>query len=278
MRYDENKTFPYPVLREGSEDYIDGAFQATIQYSLTEDANKIRVMANFAVSEPSLQRFIKTNKARYAVLVDARETYFRDLIVTAKPQIHRDYGGGRIKGPVTLLPYIVATDNIKKHRSRKFNDEYAGRVFSIVKGDVLALDSQRQFYVGQEVFAHIGTVFELVEEDGLSTGQIALSLEDEKIKIRVNPAQKNLLDTARERREGRSILLAGVYMPTLMQVLNHMAEDTAEFEDLKWYRSIKAKCDMDGIEIKRGADVLAIAQRLLSNPLIALNRDHFGSD
>ena len=75
MRYDEHKSFPYPVLRDGSEDYVDGAFQATLRYGLSEDAQKIRLEATFKTSEASILKLLKAKKATFALLVDARETY-----------------------------------------------------------------------------------------------------------------------------------------------------------------------------------------------------------
>lgn len=277
MRYDEYKSFPYPVLRDGSEDYVDGAFQATPVYSLSKNAEKIKLKTNFITSEPSIKKLLKVKKAKYALLVEARETYFRDLIITHKDHVTKEYSGGRIKGVVTLSPYIVAVGDIANFKSNKFNTEYAGRSFSIKKGDVIALDRPREFYVGQEVFAHIGTVFELVEEDGVAKGEIKLSLDHEKIKIRVSPDQKTMLDVARGQSKNRSILLSGVYLPALMQVLSHMSKDAAEFEDKKWHRSIKAKCDMKNIEINEETDFLSVAQKLFSFPLNSLNDMHFGS-
>lgn len=278
MRYDENKSFPYPVLREGSEDYVDGAFQATLRYALSKDAQKIRVEADFITSEPAIEKLLQSKKAEFALLIDARETYFRDLITTRKRSAKREYDGGQIKGPVTLLAYIVATQDIKDYRSELFNHEYAGRSFRIESGDVIALDRPREFYVGQEVFAHIGTVFELVEEDGIAEGEIKLGLEDDKVQIRVSPEQKALLDTARGQKKTQPILLSGVYLPTLMQVLAHMSRGVGDFEDKKWYRAIISKCEIEGVELNEETDLLAVAQKLLSFPMNSLNEMHFESD
>lgn len=276
MRYDENKSFPYPVLREGSEDYVEGAFQTTIKYALTRDLRKIHLKASFLSSEPAIQKLLKTKKAKYCLLVESRDTYFRDLITTSKTHIEKEFAGAQIKGPVTILPYIVAVKDVKKFTSPNFNPEYSKKSFEIVSGDVLALDQPREFYVGQEVFAHIGTVFELVEEDGLKDGEIKLNLEDEKVQLRVNSDQKKKLDIARTQKKNRSILLSGIYLPALMQVLKHMSDNPAEFEEKKWFRSIKWKCDLAKIELTDDTDLLSVAQKLLAYPLKKMTEQHFG--
>ena len=278
MRYDESKSFPYPVLREGSEDYLDGAFQATSKCELSEKADAIEVRVNFALGERSIKKLLKEKKVKFALLVDARETYFRDLITTFENSEVKRYTGGKIKGPVTLLAYIFAAKDIKNFRSPNFNAEYSKKSFFIEKGDVLALDLPKELYVGQEVLAHIGTVFELVGGDKLKEGELDINLEEEKVQIRVSPQQKTLLNSARGQTNMKSILYCSIYFPVLMEVLRCMSKDAAEFESKKWYRSIKAKCDLENIDVVDGMDLLAVAQRLLSYPVKTLNEQHFGGE
>lgn len=278
MKYDQDKSFPYPVLRPGSSDYVDGMFQATLKGELSKDAQNVKISGRFIVSEPELSKLIDSKQAEYALLVDARETYFRDLVTSPSPTISVEYDGGRISGPVSLLAYIVTTTSVSNFRSRYFNNEYGSRSFNFEPGDVIALDLPREFYVGQEVFANIGTVFDLIEEKELATGKFLLGLDGERIQIRVSPEQKLILDGARGQKAFRPILMSGLYLPVLMQVLAYMARGTEDFEGRKWFRSIQAKCDDLDIDVSPDLDFLAAAQLLLKYPLRMLNTRFDGGE
>jgi hypothetical protein len=221
---------------------------------------------------------VNDGRATYAILLESRETYFRDLITSTDARIDRQYAGGKVKGKVELLPFIVATEAVDDFRSEFFHPEFEKSRFRLGPGDVVALDSPRSFYVGQEVFAPIGSVFSLVEEDGLQAGEIRLELDNEKIQIRVSPSQKELLDNAREQKKLRPLLLNSVYLPTLMQVLSYMATGADEFRDRKWFRSIQAKCDLNEIDLSDTTDVLLVAQQLLGFPLVSLNKMYFQAE
>jgi hypothetical protein len=278
MRYDESKSFPHPVLRPGSRDYVDSAFQATVRWGLSKDTQTITIEAFCQLSEPGIKDLVQRGQATFAILLESRETYFRDLITSSDPGIQQQYDGGRVKGRVELLPFIVTTEVVQGFRSGFFNPEYGPRFFDLSPGDVLALDTPRDFFVGQEVFASISSVFQLVEEDEVQTGEIRLDLDNELIQIRVSPKQKELLDNAREQRELRPLLLNAIYLPTLMQVLAYISKEPDEFADRKWFRSIKAKCDMVEITINDGIDLLAVAQELLKYPILTLNKNYFSGE
>lgn len=275
MKYDELKMFPYPVLRPESEDYLDSAFQATVQYELTKKSSTVSIQARFSCSEDAILELIEGGAAAYSLLVDSRETFFREVITSTEETVSCQFSGGKLKGKVSVSPFILAIKDIKDFKSKGFNADYAERMFNLVNGDVLALDRPREFYVGQEVFAHIGTVFELVESDEPEEGEIRLNLECDKIQILVKPSLKTKIDQARGQIKNRPILMSGVYMPALMQVLSYMAQGGEEFEDKKWYRAIKAKCDQKEIQLDVDINTLTASQILLDFPVNVLGKHVF---
>lgn len=275
MKYDELKMFPYPVLRPGSEDYIDSAFQATVKYELTQKSTTVSIYARFACSENAILDRIKSGTAAYALLIDCRETFFRKVVTSEEDNISCEFNGGKLKGRVSVAPYILATTALKSFQSTGFNKDYTGRKFDLVDGDVLALDRPREFFVGQEFFANIGTVFELVVSDQPQEGEIKLNLESDKVQIFVQEGLKKKIDRARAQKKNYPILLSGIYLPALMQVLNFMARGAEEFEDKKWFRAIKAKCDQKDIQLDDNIDTLISCQRLLDFPVNVLGKHVF---
>jgi len=161
MRYDIAKAFPYPVLRVGSSDYLDGAFQATVRYSAQDKASTVFIETRFNCSEPSIKKLIEKGEARFAILVESRETFFSDLILTADEKIEKKYSGGLLKGNIAVSPYILSVKDIEKFNSENLNSEFKNGSIYFDEADVLAIDKPREFYVGLEIFINIGTVFEL---------------------------------------------------------------------------------------------------------------------
>ena len=272
MRYDETKAFPHPVLRQSADDYLEGAFQATVKCDLNIKATRVDLSAVFLNSEKALQELIKKGDATYALLVDSRETYYRDLITTAETTIKRSYDGGKLKGTVVISPYIVAKKDILNFRPQSLNSEFDGLHFDIKTGDVIAVETPRELWVGYELMAPIGSVFELVEDENLSKGVIKLGLDDDKVQILVSREQKEVIDAARTQAMQRAVLLNGIYLPVLIEVLRYMAKAPEEYENYSWYRAISVKCDAERIDLSEDTDTLDVAQKLMKYPLNALNR------
>ena len=78
MKFDRNKTFPYPVLRPFSDDYIDGEFQANVDFSSSEGV--VTVDISYRASSPELIQEIRTGTAKFISIVSCRETYFREVV------------------------------------------------------------------------------------------------------------------------------------------------------------------------------------------------------
>ena len=92
MKFDRNKTFPYPVLRPFSDDYIDGEFQTSVEFLSNE--GEVILAISFRISSNELVEQIKLGKAKFIALVSCRETYFRKVIPTNLNEItERFYAG-----------------------------------------------------------------------------------------------------------------------------------------------------------------------------------------
>ena len=68
MRFDPGKAWPHPVLRPPSygDDYPQAEFQVEIEVKRVKGSTAVEVHADFELSDPSLLRLIKQDKARFA--------------------------------------------------------------------------------------------------------------------------------------------------------------------------------------------------------------------
>ena len=80
MKFDRNKTFPYPVLRPFSDDYVDVEFQTNVDFSSSEGA--VTTDISYRVSSAELIEQVKNGNAKFVSIVSCRETYFREVIAS----------------------------------------------------------------------------------------------------------------------------------------------------------------------------------------------------
>ncbi len=83
MQFDPLRAFPYPVLRPGVDDYLDGEIQAAIEFS--PDEQDVTASVQVVVSAPEIIQLIKDGKASYAVVFACRDTYFRHVELSQSP-------------------------------------------------------------------------------------------------------------------------------------------------------------------------------------------------
>ena len=193
MKYDFNKAFPYPVLTDYSDDFMDSAFQASAD--LTIDDGQVSVESIFQLSEENIIRLIDEKKAAYALLVTCNSTYFRKLFIAEKNEIHETLDNGRLHGKVELRPYVVITKDVLGFHSSNINPEYSDSRFDYPKGAVIALDQPVIYYIDQEDFKVFGSVVRL-RADKNCKDDFRYTIEGDHIVISVSPAIKKMIDVS----------------------------------------------------------------------------------
>jgi len=275
MKYDEQKAFPHPVLCSYNRDYSEGLFKAEVNYALSEGSG-VQIDVAFNLDQPLIKDCLVSGKAQYAIVVDSRDTYRRDVRLGSADKETFEYSQGQLRGSVDVSCFITAKEDIQSFSSPAFDEEFGNDGYQITSGDVLALDAPVSFHVGLEPFRETVSVWEVVEQSNVEMGSFEVGLEEEQIQIFVHPSQKRLLDSAMRSRDGKVLMLNGIILPALIQVLSDMSNPSYGYEDLKWYRVIKGQCAKHDIEIQQGMECLKPAQKLLELPLKSLNKTHLG--
>lgn len=271
MRYDQWKTFPYPVLRPLSDDYLEAKLRADTVPTVWDKALSVEIKMDFTLKDAdSLRELLDAGKAEYAALLVSRDTYFRELIRSAEPTFSKVFEGGKLKGRVEVYPFILATKDIPDYVPEGIHPEFGGDPFSIENGDVIALDEATEFWVEQDYFASLNSVIELVEADDVEMGRVEVGLDSDMMQIKVNPRQKKLLDSWRGQANLRPVLFNSIYLPAVMDAIRAMSQ-SSDYEDEKWHKAFTGACAGLGEEIEEGVDCLDVAQKLLKSPLEKLN-------
>ena len=271
MKFDAYKTFPYPVLRPDSDDYLDCDFQTTVNFVVEKQTQKILVDVSFAISSPEISEQIEAGNAEFVAMVSCRDTYFQHMIRSSSRKAQAIFAMGDLKGAVVVNPYVVAKNKIANFSSPDINPEFGTDTFTFNEGDVLAQDEAYLVYFDQESFKPITSVLDLVQNEEQSNDAWSVDFEGDHIQIVLSKDTKRIVDTARSSSaKNKVILVNSIYFGAVMQAIQKLKEKDHPYEDKKWAQVFlkhahNKNCNLDN------DDAYLIAQQMMAQPLKRLN-------
>jgi hypothetical protein len=265
MKFDQQKIFPYPVLRPDIDDYIDGEFQVTVDFTVSDDASEVRVNIEFALSVPEIQSEIDSGSATFAAVISCRETFYRTVLTTAKSKSTKTFDADQIRGELVINPFVVARTDIKGFKSPDINPEFGASSFSFAAGEVLAVDEPKAIYFNRDAFRPLSSVLELARDPRQPEWTWKLSFDQNKLRILVGEKTKEEIDRARNTQKNKSILMNSIYFSAVAEATNQL-KLTKDYDDMRWASVIRQQCHNKAIDLD-GGDSYLIAQALLANPL-----------
>lgn len=274
MQFDLLRAFPYPVLRPGVDDYRDSDIQATVYFEQSPDSSTINAEIDFALSVSEIKNLVADGFAEYVTVFACRDTYFRKASIGKQPNFTETFSAGDLRGEVLIYPYVIAATEISGFECPWINEEFGTGPFSFPSGAVLALDQPQSIYIDRDAFKPISSCFLLVKSDNISDNEWQVNVENDKVQIAVSPALKERIDTARNTKENRAILINSIYFAAVMQCLSLLKRAEDQF-DYRWAHIFKRRMDDLGILLKNHDEVW-IAQQLLRHPISVLDNYFFG--
>lgn len=136
MKFDQNKVFPYPVLRPFSDDYLESEFQVAVDR--WTDGTNVEVSFTFRVSCEELLEEVRRGNAGFVATVACRETYHREVVTSQDSEFSISFRDGQLRGEIRVDGYIAALKKINDFRSTDINPEFGNNSFQFTPGDVLA--------------------------------------------------------------------------------------------------------------------------------------------
>ena len=274
MKYVKSKSWPWPVLRQGSSDYKRSAFECSPVLSKIEGTTQLHVEADFYLGDRNLDDLISKGYARYALLVSSSTTHFREYRESTEPRIEWYAEDGRLADRVELTPFVVAHRRIDNFKASNWHEDYANRSFCIEPGSVLAIDVPVTYWVAAADETPISSVFQVAAEDDVSPGtwRCDWKRDQDLVTILLHPADFERFQDARSRAaasQTAAYILNGIYLPALAWLLTEA--DQAEQDDLsgsRWFEALTAalaRVDCHPLG-EPDANRLVDAQKILRQP------------
>lgn len=241
------KHYPYPVLTQSGDDYVDSAFDVDVMVSRSAESVTLSFLPS--LNNQDLRDRILHGEAKIVCHVEAPLTVFRNIYELALPDNEganpeeRVVSSSIISGRVSFCPFIVASKDLKGYINSKFNSDYAGHSFDIEIGSVLAEGTQKVVFVetAKEDLAFTPSVFVVTE--CLDPEQKVMRVETDQKKIRVSLPTKDMQVFVALKNSGTfsARLSAMIYTSALVEVLERIRRDSNyrdESIDHRWFHSI----------------------------------------
>jgi hypothetical protein len=274
MQFDQQRAFPYPVLRPDVNDYTDGDFQVIADIRPADSDMSVAAHFQCALSVPEIAGEIERGNASFAIVVSCRETYYREVIFGQDHSVDHHFHGGSLRGEVQISPYVISRRKIKNYFCRLINEEFGPGPFEFQAGSILALDEPKVIYVDRDVFQPITSIFELVVDQNISGAEWRLRFNQPKVSIALSASMKEKIDLARNSTKNRSILINSLYFSAVVECVRNL-RDISDYDDQRWAQVMRQQCHNSGIDLATEEEYLT-AERLMKFPLGLLAAYVFG--
>jgi hypothetical protein len=269
------KLFPYPVLAEYTDDYINSAFN--LEVSLLQGRHDLSFTFTSILDNKEIEKMIDDDRFIYAMHIECGATCYRKLI-TFKDNIKKIIiKSSEVADTIKFCPFIIAKEDIKKYYNTCFNSDYANISFDLEKNNIVAVGKQSNVIIEKDYddLANVPSIFCIIpDKDGLET--IAYDLNNSTGRILIKIPQAEFLDykLCAINQQAWPILHSMLIVPILVDIFELLKNDSSweDYSEKRWHRNIvKAlkKLDFDyNEESSKDFDAYKYAQLLLANSIL----------
>lgn len=282
MRYDPNKTWPYPVLRgnETDGDYPRHAFEVESWLKIDSRNGSVVVRSEFMLGHQGIGRLIEKQQAQYVLVVRSPTTHYREEFASFAPEIEHTFAPDTLGGRVELIGFIVARKPILNLSLEGWNTEYRSKEYSVNESAILAIDEPRFKWPDQIGDRPLQSIFKLRSVKKMEGLMWRCNLERERIYLELPETVAKRFSSAHAIAEANpralSEIMNGVYLPALIHVLELGDRDAADdnahgYVDRRWFNALNETLDRHNLpRFGEGQDRASDAQTILLEPFDAL--------
>ena len=270
MRFDPLKAFPYPVLRNGSDDYVDGAFQASVHPEIigTDDGMVLNIRGQFQLSVEPLLKLIENGDATYVITVDCRDTFTMEHHEICDPTFELKFEPGKLEGEFEIWPSIVAKKQICEFICEDIHEDFGEGPFEFPPGSVLAQSEDLVHHISREHFAPVTSILTFDTDESVPQNSFRVELSGDKVAVQLCKSFRELVKAARSQQKYLPVVLNAIYLPVIVRLVSAFNEEDAfeKYAGKTWFEVVSNQMKRKSIELPID-DPTFVAQTLLGYPL-----------
>ena len=270
-----NRLFPYPVLSDDFDDYIEGRF--SVDVDVEYGINEITLSFSINLENAGIQKLVNRGEAYFAIHIECSKTAYRKMLITSQKRVVFHVAATRINGDITLLGLVIAKRDIAYYKNEKLNSDYQGVDIFIPRAGIIAYQNMPKVRVTKnyEELKTSESLFTVVQraKDNEDIHPIEFELGQEKVRILVDENVYSAYIRCSMDDNTQSLLWSLLLMPAVIYMLERLREEGIEiYEETEWYQKISASYNAQGIDFadtiaNRDASITDIAQEMLRMPV-----------
>ncbi len=273
------KIFPYPVLADYLDDYVNVKFSVNV--TLNHIGSKIKIDSKYELDDQQLNELIDQGKAEVINHYECPATAFRTVQVLTRGNNEYSISDAMINGKLQVCSFIIAKTEIANYSNVNFHSDYRGLKFTFDPGNIIAVGGETDFDVikSRDELVNTESIFSIVKNMDESSEEFIVEFDGkDKIIVTVPFEVYSLYKNLSLKYRNRELLNSMVIVSTLTYILEEigkvdMETRYEEFSDLRWYKSLKKiLLESYGVDIESqqfsDLNKLEYAQKLLNSPLI----------
>ena len=274
-----DRLLPHPLLAPWTDDYGDAEFVVNVPHAVLNNGKQINLTVKYHLTSEHLRGVIAEGSAHYVGLLACPTTFSRDAVTATIEDDLYVLDAGGYANEIMLTPHVIATKRIEGFNSDEFAEEFKTVKpggFSIPPGSILAVGDSMTITLKEGGSPH--SVIDLVPDDKVERGSFTVSLDDNRIKIRVETEDKKKIEAFRQRGQGSqemAVLFPAIYLHAVTEALRNLDG----YPDTHWASTMRKALERHGIEDdleELGDRALMHAQKLMEMPMGTLLKA-FGS-
>jgi hypothetical protein len=271
MRAYTQKSFPYPVIRDTHDDYIDETFEIKPSFELSVDSKNAKFLLNYSLSSAAIKRQIANGNACYLTVFSCRETFYHKVFESSEESNNIvDINIDEIHGKLEVESFVYIKNDLTIE-SKNINPEYLPKdifsdsKFSYLAGSIIAQSKVYKFNFIPDIFNFSTSLFRLELDSELPDGEWLVDTSQDRIIIK---AASNIIEIEQNltnHEKGKSVLVNSIYFSTVMHATSELLNTSSLVDEVHWAKVFEQR--MDILNIPDTDPVYKIASKLMSWPL-----------
>lgn len=269
-----SKYFPYPVIVEGGDYYINSSFESSVE-QVTEGYN-IKLTLKTKLVNDELRQMLKEGSIEIVHHIECPQTCYRSSVKTKEDCIEFLIKDSDVNGVIQVCTFLIAKNDIEKYTNSLFSNDYQGFKFNLDKGCILAIGNQFNIRIDKirDDLANTSSIFSIVPNIDPTILDIKIDLSQNKIIIRIPQQTYGLYSNMQTYMGVQPVMHSMIIIPALMYTFFELKEDREHlynYEDNRWFRGLKKACEMINVTLDEtgliNMDIYKTSQQLLNSPV-----------
>lgn len=254
------RTYPYPVLRRGNDDFVGSKFTCNLKLGKLSD-KMFHFKFSFSLENSYLQELIDQDVAFFGIHIECQRTRLRKTFKTCDNTLEISLEKKDCREKIEICTFIIAKTTIEEYYSEKFNEDYDGATFRVEKGSRLSEGNRFDLKVIEEDEYELSNPLFIIQRNNKpNPPSIEINTENDTIIVYLSPG--NFDDFKQKKNVYRDFISSSIGLPVVTYLIERLREED-EF-DKRWSKILGGKIAESGLE---DVDSLVAANIILDDSL-----------